>query len=123
VFHIQQNVRLDRLNTSHVNTKNILRTYIYFILSQLRYGLANFGISSTAGKVEKLVCSPKCPDRPWIPPCLLPNGCQRLFFRRQSGLKLKLTTHLHLLPRLRMYGAYTYTHSHAVMAIIGTPVL
>jgi len=81
VFHIQEDVRLDRLNASRVNTQNILRPCIYLILSRLRYGLENFGISSTAGKFEKLVCSPKCPDLPWIPPCLLPNGCRELFSR------------------------------------------
>lgn len=108
---------------SRVNTENILRTCIYFILSRLRYGLENLGIISIAGKVEKLVCSPKCPDRPWIPPCLLPNGCRGLFSQGQSGRNVKLTTHLHLLTRLRMFAAYTSTHSHAFVAITRIPVL
>jgi len=123
LFHIQEDVRLDRLNPSLVNTQNILRPCIYFILSRLRYGLANFGISSTVGRVEKLVCSPMCPDQPWIPPCLLPNGCRGLFSRGQGGRKVKLTTHLHLLPSLRLFGAYTSTHSHAFVAITATTVL
>jgi len=123
VFHIQENVKLDRLNLSRVNLQNILRPCIYFILSRLRYGLVNFGISSTAGKVEKLVCSPKCPDRPWVPPCLLSNGYWRLFSRVQSGWKVNLTTHLNLPPRLRMFGSCISTRSHALMAITGTTAL
>jgi len=41
----------------------------------------------------------------WGPPSLLPNGYRRLFPRRQSGRSVWLTTYIHLLPRLRIYGA------------------
>jgi hypothetical protein len=48
---------------------------------------------------------PPRPERLWGPPSLLSNGYQGLCPWGQSGRGVKLTTHLHLVPRLRMRGA------------------
>jgi len=49
---------------------------------------------------------PPGPDRLWDPPSLIYNGYQGLFAWGWSGRNVKLTTHLHPLPRSRMRGAY-----------------
>jgi len=43
--------------------------------------------------------------RHWGLPSLLSGGYRRPFHRGQSERGVKLTTHLHLVPRLRMRGA------------------
>jgi len=48
----------------------------------------------------KFFSPPQCPNRLWGPHSLLSN-----WYRMQSGRGVKLTTHLHLAPRLRMRGA------------------
>jgi hypothetical protein len=45
------------------------------------------------------------PDRLWGPLSLLSNGFQGPFPWGQSGWGVKLTTHLHLVPRSRIRGA------------------
>jgi hypothetical protein len=45
----------------------------------------------------------------WGPPRLLSNGCRRFCLREKSGRIVKVTTHLHLMPRLRTRGLYLYT--------------
>jgi hypothetical protein len=46
-----------------------------------------------------------CPERLWGPPTLLSNEYQGLLPCWSSGRGVKLTTHLHLVPRSRMRGA------------------
>jgi hypothetical protein len=53
----------------------------------------------------KFFSSPPRPNRLWGPPSLLSNGYQGLLPREQSGRGVKLTNHLHLVPRSRMHGA------------------
>jgi hypothetical protein len=53
---------------------------------------------------KKILSSAKVPDWLWGATCLLFGECQGSFLElKREGLKL--TTHLHLLPRLRMSGA------------------
>jgi hypothetical protein len=46
------------------------------------------------------------PGQLWDPPSLLSSGYRRLFPRAQSSRGVKLTTHLHLLPRSRNVELY-----------------
>jgi hypothetical protein len=60
------------------------------------------GVQVLAEAVKGIISSPPRPDRLWGPPSLLSNGYRKLFRRRWSSWGVKLTTHLHLAPRLRM---------------------
>ena len=63
----------------------------------------------------------RSPCRLWGPHNLLLNGYRDLS-RRQSGRDVKLTTHVHLVPRLRISGAKPQFHSISVpyMGLNGT---
>jgi hypothetical protein len=50
------------------------------------------------------------PDRLWGPPSLLSNGYLGIFLRDLGGRGVKLTTHLHLVPKLRIRGAIPPLH-------------
>jgi len=54
---------------------------------------------SILGRGRDLFCSPPRPDRLWDPPSLLSKG------DKATGRYVKLTIHLQLVLRLRMYGA------------------
>jgi hypothetical protein len=58
------------------------------------------GSIPSRGNVEIFSSSPPRPDRLWGPANLVSD-----WYRGQSGLDVKLTTHLHLVPRLRLRGA------------------
>jgi len=45
------------------------------------------------------------PDRLWSPPSLLSNRHVGLFLQGWGGRDVKLTSHLHLVPRLGIHGA------------------
>jgi hypothetical protein len=69
---------------------------------------------SIRARGEIFFSSPPHPDRLWGPPNLLWNGYKGLFPRGFSGRGVKLTTHLHLVPRLRLHGVIpplTFTSS------------
>jgi len=56
--------------------------------------------------------SPKRPDRIWVPPSSQMNRNRGRLSRRWSGWGLELTTHLHLVSRLRMSsGIPSFTHT------------
>jgi hypothetical protein len=58
-----------------------------------------------SGRIWEFFSSPLHPDKLWGPPSLLSNGYHGFFPCGKSGLGMKLTTHLHLVPRSRMHGA------------------
>jgi hypothetical protein len=60
--------------------------------------------SSSPGRGWEFFSSPPRPDLFWGPPRILFNGYQSLSLE-VNGRGLKLTTHLHLVPRSRMRGA------------------
>jgi hypothetical protein len=52
---------------------------------------------------------PPGPDEPWDPFNLLSTQYCKLLPQRWSGQGMKLTTHLHLMPRLRIHGIILYS--------------
>jgi hypothetical protein len=71
---------------------------------------------SSLCRVWKFFSSPPRPDRLWGPLSILSNGYQRLFPWGKSGRGVKLTIHLHLVPRLRVRGAIHVLPQYAFMA-------
>jgi hypothetical protein len=61
------------------------------------YGLDFWGSIPGRGKI--FFFTPQRPDRLWGPPSLLSNGYRGIFPRGLCGRSVKLTTHLHLVPR------------------------
>jgi hypothetical protein len=74
------------------------------------YGLDNrmIGFRIPAGGWKFFSATPR-PDRLWCPRSLLYNGYKRLFHWGQRGRGVKLTTHLHLVPRSKNAWRYTST--------------
>jgi len=62
------------------------------------------GFSSRQGQLWDFISSPPRPGRLSGPPSLLHNGYRGLLRRDYSDRNVKLTTHLHLVPRLKMRG-------------------
>jgi hypothetical protein len=56
------------------------------------------------------------PELLWAPPSLLSNGCQGFLPWGLSGWGVRLTTHLHLVPRSKNEWSYTSTSQYAFMA-------
>jgi hypothetical protein len=64
---------------------------------------------SSPGRGWEFFSSPPRPDRLWSPSSLLSNGYQ-LFPWRYNGRGVKLTTHLHLVPRSKLHGSIPSLH-------------
>jgi hypothetical protein len=62
------------------------------------YGLDDLGLVPGSAR---FFSSPECPDQSCGPSSLLSNGYRVLYPRGYSGRGVKLTTHLHLVPRSR----------------------
>jgi hypothetical protein len=86
---------------------NINRSQDSSVSIGMGYGLD--GLGSIPGRGKRFLSSPLCQKRLWGPPSLLSNGYQDLFTWEQSGRGMKLTTHLHLVPRSRMEELYLHS--------------
>jgi hypothetical protein len=75
----------------------------------LGYGLDDLGFESR--QEWGFIPSPPRLDRLWDPPSLLSNGYQGLLLWGYSGWGVKLTTHLHLIPRSECVEAYIHAPS------------
>jgi hypothetical protein len=71
---------------------------------------------SIPGRGWEFFSSPPCPEQLWGPPSLLSNGYQGFFPLGQSSQGVKLTTHLHLVPRSQMSGAIPLLPQYIFMA-------
>jgi hypothetical protein len=64
-----------------------------------RYSCGLDGRRSVPSGKKRFFCAPQRQQRPWDSPTPVSNGYRGLFPRRKSGRGLKLTTHLHLVPK------------------------
>jgi hypothetical protein len=87
---------------------NILVTHITTIRSRdssvgiaTGYGLNSRGVEVRVPVGARIFSSPRRSDRIWDPPTLLPNGYWGPFLRGLNGRRVKLSTHLQLMPRSR----------------------
>jgi hypothetical protein len=71
------------------------------------YWLYDHGSILCKGKI--LFSSPQRSDRFWSPPSLLSNGYRGLSPRGLSGRDVKLTIHLHLIPRSKIVELYLHS--------------
>ena len=70
--------------------------------------VTSWALRSSDPTTVRCVSSPKCADRLWAPPSFLSTGCRGV----------KFTTHIYLLPKLRMSGAIPPLPLYACMACI-----
>jgi hypothetical protein len=86
------------------------------IFLSTNYGLDDWG--SNPGGGWEFFPSPPRPDRLWDPPSLLFNGYGGIFPWGLSGREVKLTTHLHLIPRSKNVWNYTSTPLTRLLTVV-----
>jgi hypothetical protein len=69
------------------------------------YGMNSQGVGVRVPVGAGFFSSPYLPDRLWGPPNFLASGYRGLFLREKSIRGVKLTIHLHLVPRSRIRGS------------------
>jgi hypothetical protein len=69
------------------------------------YGLDDRGVVVRVPVESRIFSSPHRPDRLWGPPILLSNGYPGSYPEAKETGIVKLTTHLHLVPRSRKCGS------------------
>jgi hypothetical protein len=74
------------------------------IPASYRYSYGLDGRGSIPSREKRCLCTPQRQERLWDSPILLSSGYRVLFPWRKSGRGLKLTAHLHLVPRSRKCG-------------------
>jgi len=77
-------------------------------------------LDSFPGKGEKYFFSPNHPFHLWGSPILIISMCQQPFPQGSRSLGMKLTTHLPIVPSLRMSGAILMLPLFAFMSWKGT---
>jgi hypothetical protein len=87
----------------------VIQFHTYYLDNRLRT------CGSTPGKGMGIFLLQQHPDQLWTPPILQFIGQQRLFLQEFSGWDMKLTTHLHLEPRLRIHGAIPLVPPYSFM--------
>jgi hypothetical protein len=85
---------------------NILALFIRRWERIIETGYKLEGRGSILGRGERFFSSPQHPDRLSGPPSLLSNAYLELFPLGYSGRSVKITTHLHIVPRPRLVNLY-----------------
>jgi hypothetical protein len=107
--------------TRHHILLSQVRDYIYMSQGSSAVIMTGYrldGRGSIPSRDKRYFFSPQCPDQLWGPPTLLSSGYWGLFLQRKSGWSMRLITHLHLLPRLRMVDLYLQPHIFVACCLI-----
>jgi hypothetical protein len=93
-------------NVCHLITKKKCRSRDSSVIIVTGCGLDDRG--SIPGRDKKYFSTPQRPDRLWVPSSLLSNRYRALFPRGLSGLGVKLSAQLHLMPWSRTVELYLH---------------
>jgi hypothetical protein len=118
-----QNYLSSKKETNHIMAglkpaPKIIGKCLVFIMRGGRSWYSSVGIVTGHGldsrgqipsRSKRFFSSPQHPDRLWVPLIVLSNGYQGLLFWEQSGRRVKLTTHLNLVPKSRMVELYLHS--------------
>jgi hypothetical protein len=80
------------------------------VVNKLQSKFVVFTVMKIPVRSKRFLYSPRSPDRLLSPPTLLSNGFTASFPSGKNSLGVKLTTHLHLVPRSIMVELYFHSH-------------